>query len=146
MSTGSVGATGASGTTDTSSSASSGGTDRLRDLDMSVFLDLMIEELSNQDPMNPMDNSEMLGQINQIREIASNDRLSDTLEAVLMGNNLATATGIIGKQVKALSDNSEFITGTVQKVTIDDDEVKLTVGDQIVDLKNVAEILPAETS
>ena len=41
--------------------------------------------------MNPTDTTDMLNQFNQIREIASNDKLTDTLEGVLLGQNMATA-------------------------------------------------------
>ena len=52
----------------------------LRDLDLNEFLQLMITELQNQDPLDPMDNSEILQQITQIREISATDSLQETLE------------------------------------------------------------------
>lgn len=135
--------TSSTSTTETSSATT---TDRLSEMDMSVFLELMITELQNQDPLNPMENSEMLNQIGQIREISSNDKLSETLESVLMGNDLMTASGLIGKQIKGLNSDAEYVTGTVDKVTVADDAITLTVGEDTVDLSNVSEILPAETA
>ena len=43
----------------------------LRDVDIYDFLTLMITELQNQDPLNPMDNAQMLEQIGQIRQISA---------------------------------------------------------------------------
>ena len=54
-------------------------------------------ELQNQDPMEPMKNSELLQQVSQIRAIQSNDRLTDTLESVSLGQNLATAGNLLDR-------------------------------------------------
>jgi len=110
------------------------------------FLKLLVAELASQDPMNPMDNSQILQQISQMREITSNDRLTATLESVLLGQNLATANSLLGRTILALDDEAQYITGTVDRVTIQDDTIKAHVGDHVVSLKNVAEILPADKS
>ena len=113
------------------------------------FLKLMIAELQNQDPLDPMENSEMLQQLSQMRAIGATDKLTSTLDSVLMGQNITTASTMIGKQISALSDSGENIEGTVDRVTVsaaDDQEganVRIHVGDQSVALKNVREILPA---
>jgi flagellar basal-body rod modification protein FlgD len=69
-----------------------------------------------------MDNSEMAQQISQIREIAATDKLSNTLNTVLTGQSLTTASGLIGKEVEVLSDKGEVVRGTVDKVTVEVDE------------------------
>ena len=102
-----------------------GDVEALRGLEMEDFLQLMISELQNQDPLNPLENSEMLQQISQIREIGATQRLSDTLETVLLGQNIASATNLIGKQVRAVTDAGSPAQGTVHQVTIIDGEPKL---------------------
>jgi flagellar basal-body rod modification protein FlgD len=97
----------------------------LNDLDLDVFLKLLINEMQNQDPLNPMDNSEMLNQINQIREIGSTDKLTSTLDSVLLGQNITSSTNLIGKDVKAISDDNQPVSGTVTRVTIEDGKPKL---------------------
>jgi hypothetical protein len=81
--------------------------------------------MQNQDPLNPMDNSEMLNQINQIREIGSTDKLTSTLDSVLLGQNITSSTSLIGKDVKAISDDNQKVSGTVTRVTIEDGKPKL---------------------
>ena len=115
--------------------------DALRDLDMSEFLELMITELQNQDPLNPLENAEILQQISQIREIGATGRLTDTLEAVLLGQNLTSASSMIGKTVEALSDDAKNVRGVVEKVTVTEGEPRLHIGEKSVRLKNVKEIL-----
>ena len=117
------------------------GTNAYDSLDTDAFLKLLIAELSNQDPMEPMTNSEIVQQISQIREIASNDKLSDTLDVVLTGQNMASAASMLGKMVWGISDEGEQIAGLVNGVEILDDAPKLHVGDETISLKNIAGIL-----
>ena len=70
-------------------------TNDLRDLDVGDFLNLMIAELQNQDPLDPLDNSEMVAQLGQIREISSTNQLIETLNQVFTGQNLSTASSLI---------------------------------------------------
>lgn len=120
-----------------------GQSNALEDLNTSQFLDLMIAELQNQDPLNPMDNAQMIEQIGQIRQIDASTRLTDTLDAVLMGQNLSSASSLIGKIITGLDADSKKVTGQVDKVTVTDGVPKLHVGAKTVTLNNVGEILPA---
>jgi hypothetical protein len=92
---------------------------------MDTFLDLMIAELQNQDPLNPLENDELLAQISQIREVGATDRLTETLESVLLGQNIASATNLIGADVVALTDEGERVSGNVRRVSIDGGQPKL---------------------
>ena len=119
----------------------------LEDVDVSQFLDLLIAELRNQDPLDPMDNSEMAQQISQIREIAATDKLSATLSAVSSGQSLTTASSLIGREVEALSEVGDTVRGIVDKVTVEVDEddntlrsYRIHIGDQLFDLDRVREV------
>ena len=82
----------------TSTNSASAGNDQVKSingLNMDHFLKLMITELQNQDPLDPLSNAEILQQIGQIREIGATEQLSDTLEAVLLSQNVSSATGHI---------------------------------------------------
>lgn len=105
--------------------ASASNTNAINDIDLNAFLELMIAELQNQDPLNPLDNKDMLAQISQIREVGATDRLTETLESVLLGQNIASATNLIGADIDALSDDGESVTGLVNHVTIDKGVPKL---------------------
>ena len=119
----------------------------LKDLDINQFLQLMIAELTNQDPLNPMDNTQLVQQIGSIREIAATDQLTGTLNNLQTGQSLTTASSLIGKRVTALTTGSQNITGVVDRVTVEVDEdnndkrtYRVHIGDQAVDLKNVREV------
>ena len=125
--------------TSTSSSVSAT-SDRLNELTMSDFIKMMVAELENQDPMNPMSNTEMLQQISQIRAITSNDQLSNSISALTLGQALSTASSLIGKTVTGVSTLNETVTGRVDRVTIENGEAKLYVGHSIINVGNVTAI------
>ncbi|MCG8372969.1 MAG: hypothetical protein MI700_05530 [Balneolales bacterium] len=75
------------------------------------FLELLVAQMSNQDPMNPMDGTEYASQLAQFSSveqlIAVNDGLEDLLvsqELMSAGLTNSMAASLTGKQVRALSD------------------------------------------
>jgi flagellar basal-body rod modification protein FlgD len=111
--------------TGNSSATNPTGTDAYNDLQMEDFLKLMIAELQNQDPLNPMDNSELVGQISQMREITATDKMTETLDSVLLGQNISSATNLIGAEIDAISDDNQRVTGLVDRVSVADGQPKL---------------------
>ncbi len=119
----------------------------LNDIDLTEFLNLMITELQNQDPLNPTDNAALLQQVGELRGISSNDQLVSTLKGFSNTSELTTASSLIGKTVKGIDDAAKEVNGEVTSVSVKIDEkdrnkrqVQVHVGSQIVDIKNVREI------
>ncbi len=110
-----------------SSTGNNSAASAVNDLDLDSFLKLMIKELQNQDPLNPLDNKDMLAQISQIRQVGATDKLTQTLDSVLLGQSVASATNLIGADVKALSDDNERVEGIVERVSIEDGLPKLHI-------------------
>jgi len=129
---------GLGGTTQSNSTAGH----KINELNMDDFLKLMISELQNQDPLNPTDNSQMLQQISQIREIGSTDKLTSTLDSVLLGQNMVSATTMIGKQVKGIGEDGRNVEGTVDRVTVVGGSPSVHIGDTKLKLSNISEIAP----
>ena len=115
--------------------------DALRGLGMDDFLNLMITQMQNQDPLDPVSNSEMLQQISQIRAIGATAELSETLNAVLLGQNISSATNLIGKFISARSDAGEEVQGLVDRISISDGVPKIRIDEHTISLNNVREIV-----
>lgn len=121
-------------------------TDSYNDLDIDSFLKLLISELQNQDPLEPMDNSEMVQQIGQIREIGATDELTRTLGKLSASQELVTASSLIGQTVRGLSDDATDVDGVVDRISVetslqnDARSVKVHVGGKTMDIKNIREI------
>lgn len=145
MSTSGVNSTNSSNSTGSSSSSSTK-SNRLEDMGMDDFLKMLITELQSQDPLNPMDNAQMVEQISQIRAIESNTKLTSTLDAVSLGQSIATASNLIGREIKGLTSDGTRVTGTVDRVTVTDGKPQVHIGDSTIDLNNVEEIVAGTSS
>jgi flagellar basal-body rod modification protein FlgD len=118
----------------------SAASDAFEKVDLNDFLKIFVAEMQNQDPLSPMDNSEILQQVSQIKAIESNQRLSDTLSSMQLQQGLTTAGTLLQKTITGLTDDGERITGIVDKVTVDNKEIKVNIGDKVLSLKNIAEV------
>ncbi len=118
------------------------GEGNFRGLDPDAFFNLLIAELKNQDPLNPLDNTQLLQQVATIREVGVSMQLNETLQAVMFGQQITSAASLLGKTVRGLTDAGDEVTGTVDRITIEEEKVLLHVGQEQVRLNNVAEILP----
>jgi flagellar basal-body rod modification protein FlgD len=119
-------------------------------LETQEFMELLIAELQNQDPLAPTETSEMLKQISLISEIDSTNRLTDTLSALMTNQNLSTASGMIGKSIRAIGADGAPVEGVVDRVSIEideEDEDKRTlyvhIGDNAVEMNDVREVRDA---
>jgi flagellar basal-body rod modification protein FlgD len=118
--------------------------DAFNNMDLQQFITLLITEMQNQDPTNPMDNSQILQQISQIKSIASNDKLSTTLTSMQLQQNMLSANILMNQNITGLNDQGTKVEGKVDKVSIDKDSVTLHIGGDTVRLKNVTAIDPSE--
>ncbi|MGC3966691.1 MAG: flagellar hook capping FlgD N-terminal domain-containing protein [Pirellulales bacterium] len=118
--------------------------DKFSDLAIEDFIKLMVTELQNQDPLNPMDNAQILQQMSQMQSIQSTQKLNTTLDSVLLGQNLSNAGSLIGKTIVGLNDAGKDVTGLVESVTIVSGTPRLIVGKDSIALNNVRLILPPE--
>jgi flagellar basal-body rod modification protein FlgD len=68
------------------------------------FLTLLVTQMQNQDPLNPMDNAEVTSQFAQLSTVTGIDKLNTTLQAMMGGNQTGTslqAANLIGHGVLA---------------------------------------------
>lgn len=103
------------------------------------FLKLFMEQLKNQDPLEPMDNSQMLSQMAQFTSVEQLTSLGDSAEGMLgfqtelargfeslnqfMGSSsLASYSNLIGKQGTWLEGEAE-LSGEIQSVLLKDQQI-----------------------
>lgn len=78
------------------------------------FLKLMIAQLKNQDPVNPADNSEFLGQIAQFRMVSGIDEMGTSFQGIssnLYAAQAMQASQLVGKDVLTQSETATLIAG-----------------------------------
>lgn len=78
------------------------------------FLKLLVTQLKNQDPLNPMDNAEMTSQLAQMSTVEGIDKLNTTLNGLVddLGTSQSMqAASLIGKNVMVTGNQLAFADG-----------------------------------
>ena len=78
------------------------------------FLKLLVTQLKNQDPLNPLDNAAVTTQISQINTVTGIERLNATLETMLGTYNdgqAVQAAALIGKKVLVAGSTLTLVDG-----------------------------------
>ncbi len=78
------------------------------------FLKLLITQLKNQDPLNPLDSAQMTTQMAQINTLQGIEQLNATLSALasnLSGNQALQASALIGRDVMAPGNQLQLAGG-----------------------------------
>jgi flagellar basal-body rod modification protein FlgD len=120
-------------------------------LDKDAFMRLLVEQMKNQDPMSPQDNSQTIAQLAQFSSLEQMTELNDNIVglAVLQQNNalmsqLTQSSSLIGQTVSYIDPASgDTETGTVTSVKIQDGLAVLNIGGQDIPLSNVTEVSSA---
>jgi flagellar basal-body rod modification protein FlgD len=98
------------------------------------YLKLLITQLRNQDPMQPMDNGQMAAQLAQLSQLEQMENMSSTFSKVLSTSQINYATSLLGKQVAYVPDGQQTaVTGQVQGVSNYAGQVHVIVNGQDVD-------------
>lgn len=115
-------------------------------LGQDAFLQLLVTQLQNQNPLEPMDNFEFISQVAQfgtLEQITSlNDALSGFAEFAALGQLAST----IGKEATIVNEEAGIsVTGIVSAVTMENGEPRIVVDGVAYDLNDVVRIgLPVE--
>ncbi len=96
-------------------------------LDSDEFTQIILTELSNQDPLEPNDTSALLEQLSTIRSIESDTQLNDTLGSLVDRSDFSAAASLIGSRVTT-TDNP-LTPREVVSVTQSDDGISVTLDD-----------------
>ncbi len=124
-----------------------------------TFLQLLVNQLKNQDPLNPVDDKEFLAQMAQFSTLEQMQNLSETMETQIgdlaetmetamqqnfdalvgINNNLVMqqnfqAMNLLGQDIVAVIEPEEgveeTVEGIVQNVAFKEGRVRITVGDR----------------
>lgn len=124
------------------------------ELGRDAYLQLLVEQLSNQDPLEPVNNEQMIAQLAQFSALEQMQNLNDSFGQVaesfdfLNGNidqlNFISAQGLLGKFVEGLGADGKVLRGTVESVHLDGSVVVLTVDGKPMPMSGVIGIASRE--
>jgi flagellar basal-body rod modification protein FlgD len=103
-------------------------TRQVNNLDKDAFLKLLIAELSNQDPMNPMEDKDFIAQLATFSSLEQMQKMNTANEKVSSSQAATQAISLIGRQVDfASTDSTSGVSGEVTSVVFVDGAPQLKV-------------------
>src|SRR4051812_38368138 len=78
------------------------------------FLTLLVTQMKNQDPLNPMDNAQVTSQLAQISTVSGIDKLNQTMNSMsssFLASQSLQASGLIGHHVLAPGNDVLLVSG-----------------------------------
>ena len=105
--------------------ANQSGTDAANaSLNYDSFLKLLVAQMKNQDPTNPMSSSEQIAQLATFSQVEQTIKTNTNLESLLQRTSLSEANSAIGKTVTSADGKT---TGVVKEVTLYSDGIVATL-------------------
>lgn len=88
------------------------------------FLELLVTQLKNQDPLSPMENKEFIAQMAQFSSLEQMQNMNKNMESFIRAETLNQGAALVGKTVETINpDTGETLEGKVERVSFEDDEV-----------------------
>jgi flagellar basal-body rod modification protein FlgD len=114
--------------------------------DGQMFLQLMVAQMKYQDPMNPVDSTQMLTQQAQFTQLQSIQEIQSEMEMMLSANLAQGATSLIGKNVAWTDSDGNQQTGVVDGTTFTASGPTLSIGGQDIAYLDVTTVNPSADS
>ena len=90
------------------------------------FLKLLVTQLKNQDPLNPIENNQFVSELAQLQALDQSVKLASTNQSLLLQSSLATGSSMIGKNVSGLVTTngvSSEVSGLLSSIKVENQNV-----------------------
>lgn len=114
-----------------------------QELGKDAFLQLLVLQMQNQDPLDPQDNTAMVAQLAQFSALEAQTNLNKQFE-ILSGNvdqlNFISGSQLLGRTVTGIDVEGNLKTGVVKSVHLDGSLVMLDVDGSLMSMANIVGI------
>ena len=109
-------------------------------------MQLLVAQLRNQDPLQPMEDKEFMAQMAQFSTLDQITQLNKTMQSMALGGPLGQVSSLLGKEVDAQGEKG-LIHGIVTGVSIQGGDAVAEIGNNMVPLASIIRMtVPAPTS
>ena len=105
-----------------------------------LFLKIFTAELTQQNPLSPMDNKEWVQQLAQFASVSQMTNFSKEIQSLKDSVGFMHATNLVGKEITYSQDNETTEQGKVDSVTQKDGKIFLNVGTKSISLDQLISI------
>jgi flagellar basal-body rod modification protein FlgD len=99
------------------------------------FLQLLVAQMQNQDPMNPQSDTDMAAQMAQFSSLTESTNMSNSL-------SMMQANSLVGSTVNLQLDSSTTATGVVQGVVMNNGNPEILVNGSTYPLNEIVSVEP----
>ncbi len=111
-------------------SATSSATASAPNLNLNDLLQVLLTELTNQDPLKPVDNTEFMAQIAQFTTLDATQQMNTNIQQLVGLQAITQSAGLIGRTVTATNSDGSSVNGTVTALTLSNGVPTLTLTSQ----------------
>lgn len=104
------------------------------------YMKLLLTQMKNQNPMDPMDNGKMLSQVSQLATLESTNSLKNGFQDVLKLVNVTGGANLVGRDI-TYRDGNGTASGTVDAIKTIDGKLRVECGDQSLSLSDIVSVL-----
>ncbi len=122
----------------TSTPVASTTTNSAGNLDKNAFLKLLITELKNQDPLNPMDDKDTIAQLAQFSSLEQMQSINTNLQSSSQNSSLLNSAAMIGRTVSAMDTSTGLsFSEKVDSLWFDSGKIILHTANHEIPLENI---------
>jgi flagellar basal-body rod modification protein FlgD len=116
------------------------GTTGISGLNTDQLLQLLVSQLQNQDPLNPVTNQDLFNQITSLNQVQSLGSLNASFSSMLQLQQLTQGADLVGKTVDYTASDGTKASGAVSAVNVQNGQFMLTIGSNQVALNQVQSV------
>lgn len=109
-------------------------------LDSGQFMQILLAQLTHQNPLEPMNNAEMMTQFSQLNSLQELREIHVAVDKLSSSNQVLYLASLIGKTVKVNQPDGNFLEGVVEEVITEKDNLQVRIGDKEVSVNDILEI------
>ena len=110
----------------TAASSVGGSTGSNSTLSLQDFLQVLMTQLTYQDPLNPMDNEQFMAQIAQFTSLEETQQMNTSIQTLVSNQAAQQSVGLIGHTVD-FTTQSGPLSGTVQSIDLSGSTPQLSI-------------------
>ena len=96
-------------------------------LDFQSLLQIILQQLTYQDPLQPLDNFQFVSQLAQFSQLQQSQTLNTSITTLLSSQASSQAVGLLGHTVDAATSTGASISGSVSAVSFSGGTPSLTI-------------------
>lgn len=115
------------------------------------FLQLLCAEMQYQDPLEPTSNTDYVAQMATFSQLEATlsqtesiEKQTESVTNSALAQQYSMANGLVGKDVILKLEDGEYVTGTVDYIVYEEDDIYVSIADELYSISTVDTVASSE--